>query len=257
MEKDIDSIRLDSLLKATINTYYDEVNPDNELDLYDKMFEKLVNGELDNVFLCPMIDGKKEREKIFSLAKNYISLCFLQNNPDYWTDSIEGVGVIDTELLCRKILSNYNYLLEVAYQNGEDSLKELKLFENSKMAKNSSVVDYLRNTFSDDDLLKKVLLTISSNDSFYKNLDIKIKEALMTYPEGTLFYVEDKEKIIASEEFLLNKIKSNYDNSITRRVNSIKDLVEQLTEDDLVQIIRDISIDSTGLLVDKNKSRNK
>ena len=55
MEKDIDSIRLDSLLKATINTYYDEVNPDNELDLYDKMFEKLVNGELDNVFFFDQI----------------------------------------------------------------------------------------------------------------------------------------------------------------------------------------------------------
>ena len=255
MKKSNDEKRLNSLLKATIIGYYEDIDSDNELDLYDKMFQKLVIGELDDVFLCPLLERKKERKEVFELSRKYLSLCFLQGNYEYWSDSIEGVGVIDTELLCMRILSNYNFLLEVAYQNKEESLQELMLLSKSSMSKKSSVIDYLRNTFLDDELLKKVLFDVSKSDSFYKNLDLRIKEALMSYPEGTLYHTDDGNSVIADEEFLLNQVKEYYHNSIIRDVNNISELVEKIPVQEFVRVIRDIALDYSGVLEDKNHKK--
>ena len=243
---DIDTDRLNSLLKATIVSYYDEINPDEELDLYDKMLVHLVKGDFDNVFKSTISDDNKEKKyNSFLLARKYSRLCFFQENENYWTDSIEGVGVLDVETLCKRILSNYNFLLEVAYENGEEALKELSILKDSSLSKKSSIIDYLRNTFLDDELLKRILGIISL-DKDYNKLDISNKEVLMKYPQGTLYYEDEGKLIICDWDYLVNKIKE-YDSSL-----NIKELKDINHNKEISNVIRSISLDYQGLFSEEN-----
>ena len=173
--KNIRSERLDKLLDSTILNYYGIVDADNDMDLYDKMFEHLLNGDFDDSFICPKLDGVDDETKknTFDLAKKYSSLCFYDGDVSYWADSVEGVGVLDLDTLSSRILDNYNFLLETAYEYGKESLDFISKFKTSNMAAESAIIDYLRNTFGDDDALKKSIYEFTKEDSIYKGLDRK------------------------------------------------------------------------------------
>lgn len=214
-KRDIRIERLEKLKQATIINFTDRINYNNKLELYNTLLENVFNGNFDDMFLTKNLDGlsNEEKKNIFELARKYSSLCFFEGNSNYWLDSVEGVYLSDTDLVAYKLLDNYDFLLRVARECGEDSLKELVSFQEAKLSENQDirifdgkvVIDYLRGIFVDDDVL---IDTIKDMTNSYKEFSTEQKAILCQYPEETLYSVKDDkntEKI--SVDQLLRKIK--------------------------------------------------
>ena len=244
--KDIRSERLDKLLDATILNYYDSVDSDNYMDLYDKMFEHLVDGDFNDSFICPKLDEADEetKKKVFDLAKKYSSLCFYDGDVSYWADSVEGFGVLDLDTLSIRILDNYNFVLETAYEYGEEALDFINKFKSSNMAAESALIDYLRNTFGDDKALKKTIYEFTKEDSIYKGLDEYQREILFTYPNGIIYKYNSQGKLeFSSKEYLLGELSKRSMDEDTYRINSISQMAEYLGDYDFENYIRDMYLD--------------
>ena len=244
--KDIRSERLDKLLDATILNYYDSVDSDNYMDLYDKMFEHLVDGDFNDSFICPKLDEADEetKKKVFDLAKKYSSLCFYDGDVSYWADSVEGFGVLDLDTLSIRILDNYNFVLETAYEYGEEALDFINKFKSSNMAAESALIDYLRNTFGDDKALKKTIYEFTKEDSIYKGLDEYQREILFTYPNGIIYKYNSQGKLeFSSKEYLLSELSKRSMDEDTYRINSISQMAEYLGDYDFENYIRDMYLD--------------
>ena len=243
MDNNINMIRLEKLKNATIMNYYTDINPDYDMDLYDKMFEHLIKGDFDDEVLAPCLEGVdyQERKNIFRLAKRYHGLCFFEGVYHYWTDSIEGIGVLDLDYLSQRILSNYDFLIRIAKDGGESTLKFISAFKQTKMSTKSAVVDYLRNSFKDDLALEKVLLSFPY-DQQYSRLDNDSRDALFTYPLGTIYrYIgEDNDIRLLSGEELFDILVKNNDYISDLNVNSLEELIELIGYDKFRNLIREV-----------------
>ena len=244
--KNIRSERLDKLLDATILNYYDSVDSDNCIDLYDKMFEHLVDGDFNDSFICPKLEDVDDntKKKVFDLAKKYSSLCFYDGDVSYWADSVEGVGVLDLNTLSTRILDNYNFVLETAYEYGEASLDFINKFKSSSMATESALVDYLRNTFGDDEALKKTIYEFTKEDSIYEGLDEYHREILFTYPNRVLYEYNSRGELeFFSKEYLLDELSKRSMDEDAYKINSISQMAQYLGDYDFENYIRDINLD--------------
>lgn len=189
-EKDVkeSTKRLEDLKQAILVNYLDEINLDDNKSLYDEMMHHLVNGDLDDEFSSSVYDGMEidDKKELQDLVRKYISLCFYDGDVSNWVDSIEHVP-LDYDFIALKLLDNYNFLLEIARDGGEKALKELKKFQKCEGYHESSVIDYLRNTFLSDAILRKVILSMSKKDSLYKVFTDNQRASLCRFPEGTLY----------------------------------------------------------------------
>lgn len=180
--------RLEKLEQETILRYFNDIslakNGDNyRVSLYDSMILHLIRGDFDNSFLSESLVDFEESEKavFFQLARNYSYLVFYDGNSRCWIDSVEGVTLQDIDLICTRLLDNYDFLLRVAKEGGEIVLKQLSHFQKSIMSQAGSVLDYLRNTFFDDNALLRFLIEISKEDGIYADLSNKQKIKMCTY----------------------------------------------------------------------------
>lgn len=181
--------RLEQMKQATILNCLADIDLDSDLDLYDTMIHIFTEGKIDDAFYSPMfkdMDMPLKRE-LLDKGKKYLPLCFFGGSPDYWVDSIEGSSFEDPDLICGKILDNYNFILEVIKDYGEDILELLNRIQKTKMFSSNVLIDYLRNVFDDDDLLKEVLLEMTKKDGDYSDFTDSQKAILFMYPEGILF----------------------------------------------------------------------
>lgn len=194
MEKDKRMEELEKLKQETIVHYLDEIDANSDMDLYDKMLDHLFQGDFDQLLEDSALNSD-DRNKILDLARKYSCLCFFQGDINYWADSIEGVYLNDLDLVCLKLLDNYHFLIQLAAEGGEDVLKQLVAFQKTDMASESAIIDYLRNTFYDDDTLKKVLQNISKVDGDYSIFTDEQKSILCTYPDGILYHLTDDNKV--------------------------------------------------------------
>lgn len=204
--------RLEVLKQATILNYLDEINFDNIMELYDVMIEHLLQGDFDDVFLSKYLIGLDEEEKaeIFQLARRFKPLCFYMGDAAYWTDSIEGVYLSDLDFVSMKLLDNFDFLLGISKEGGDAALKQLMAFQGGHMSVSGSVIDCLRNSFGNDDILKDIILEMSTRGGNYSGLKDFQKEILCTYPDGILFHhVGDEYKIIPPQE-IIEKIQIEY-----------------------------------------------
>lgn len=193
---------LEKLKQATIINHFNEINDvsADSLDLYDVMLFNLFNGELDDVFVSENLD-ESNKDEVMELARKYKSLCFYQGDETLWTDSIDGVTLLDPDLICVKLLNNYNFLIAIAKDFGEDALKFLLKFNGGTLAAQSSVIDSLRNRYGNDELLKSIISEMSKKDSAYRDFSEDERVILCTYPEGLLYEEENKNiKMISSED---------------------------------------------------------
>lgn len=184
--------RLENLKNATMVNYLEDIDLDNEMSLYDVMFHNFVNGNLYDYFSPSVFDGmkKKSQKKLHDLTHNYVSLCFAGGNTSNWSSSVETVED-DYDFIALKILDNYNFLLSVAKSGGKRSLEQLKEFKNCEGYNENATIDYLRNTFLTDAILKQLIVSMSKKDSFYNIFTDKQKASLCRFPEGTLYFFDD------------------------------------------------------------------
>lgn len=188
--KNISVERLEKLKQEVILKNLMDINLDKNKNLYEVMMKDLFQGNLDEYFLSNSLKDVEEDEKkeIFQLGREYQGLCFYKGEFFYWTDSIDGVYLNDLDLVCARVLDNYDYLLGLIKDGGEEVVKMILPFQTSFMGKEGSVIEYLRNTFMDDSVLKSILLEMVKKDGIFKDLDTQEKRLLCTYPEGVLFY---------------------------------------------------------------------
>ena len=201
--EDIRIKRLENLKDAMILNNLSEANLDNLLELYDSLLYKTFSGEFDNIFLSNNLDDLDEskKEEVLALSKKYNSLCFYLGEFDNWLDSIEGVTLSDLDLTSVKLLDNYDYLIRLAKNGGEDVLKFLSKFQGSEMFKRGAIIAILRSSFYNDDILESILIEMAKEDGEYKDSSDKQRIVLCNYPEGILYKVDgDNVSMIPGKE---------------------------------------------------------
>lgn len=245
MEKDIAEKRLGVLLDATLLRYCETINLVNITSVCDAMFNHLVEGDLDREFLSPELAkvNIEARKKAFDIARKYSYLCFYEGNVDYWEDSVDGYNPgLFPELIAKQILDNYNFLVELAYEKGEEAVAELINMKQSDLVE-SSIVDYARGTFTNDQALKAVLA-----DNAKEDCSTKVKAILYKYPKGVLyneFDVEDtKDFIVIPKAELLVKIAEYALDDNIANMNNLTEIANYLGEDVFQSVIRDIHLAS-------------
>ena len=176
------------------------------------MVEHVFNGDLDQTFPTKTLLGLEDEEKaeIFQLARRYKELCFYSGNPEYWAESIEGAHFSDLDLICMKLFDHYDFLLGLVRDGGEETLKLLKSFQKEPMVVGGSVIDFLRNTFENDDLLRDLLLEMSKENGNYRGLTNQQKEVLLTYPNHVLFEIIDGEDKILPPKETIERLQEAY-----------------------------------------------
>ena len=194
-KKDIEddsNLRIDKLVSANLIHYLNDIDVNDEVSFYDSVIFHLLSGQLEDDFYAPSLNGKDEAEKkyIHNIIRKYSSLCFFRGNPSFWKDSVDGVKD-DLDFVCMKVLDNYNFLYELYDIGKEDILKEVTKYINS-MDMHGSVIEGLRNSFSNDIVLKLVLLEMSKKNGRYNNFNVSQRAILLNNPLGTIFKYDDK-----------------------------------------------------------------
>lgn len=258
----ISTKRLEQLKQATIINYLAYIDLDNDLDLYDVMIHLFIDGKLDGAFYSPMFDNMEKRDKydLLELGREYASLCFFGGNPSYWTDSIEGLSLKDYDLICMRLLDNFNYMLEIAKDGGVEALEQLKRFQNTQLFSDNIVIDYLRGIFDDDELLKQSIIDVSKKDGDYQNLTDIQKAFLFVYPDGVLFEENngEKKRLPASELWKKMEEKISSDSNYSLMIGSSLDssLKNSIFEDLIADIYIDYSLDGLNQKIEENTGKS-
>lgn len=206
--------RFEDLKNATILKYLDSVELDSEsMDLCDKIIYYFCKGELDNEFYSSLlvILSEEERKEILKLVHEYLDLCFYDGNSEYWIDSVEGIPLKDAQFICLKILDNINFLVKIALSGGRRALEFLRIFSDKEYYSDSSVIEYLRNSFRYDDVLENIILEMSKEDSSYNVFDEQQKAILCGSPQGVLFFEDENEVKYSNPSLLATRISNILD----------------------------------------------
>lgn len=198
---DIRVVRLEAIKIELILKDLSELDLDSEYDLYDSLLYKtFVEGEFDDVFLSDNIKklDKDRRQEVIGLARKYNSLCFYNGDFNSWMDSIEGVTGSDYDLISIKLLDDFDYLMRLAKNGGEDVLKFLNKFQTVDQFRNGAVIDMLRSRKSMDDkkdlyddILETVLIEMSKVDGIYKDFTDTQKIIMCDNLDGIIYRKQD------------------------------------------------------------------
>jgi hypothetical protein len=186
--------RLDILKNEMILSYLSEINDPRDLETYELLVDKTFSGEFNDIFLSNYLDdvSKEERNRILEISNKYAkSLCLYCD----LINSCEGITGDDYDLVTNLVLDNYDYVIRLAKNGGEDVLKFLKKFESSDLSEKGAIIALLRNSFCDDDTLENRLIELSKEDGNYKDFSDTQKIMLCEYPEGTLYRRDDNNKV--------------------------------------------------------------
>lgn len=187
---------LENLKNAVLSNYLDEINIGEELDFYDNLVRHFVCGNLDDYFDSYVFDNmsNKTKKDILNVIHNYQNLCFYNDNPIYWIDSVSDIPVEDYNLIIYQLLDNFDFLIKMFIVGGE---KSLKLFENYAKSKYRdrylSAVESIRRNFVNDDILFEVFNDISDPDTMFDVFTDNEKNILLEYPEGVLYFYDNGE----------------------------------------------------------------
>lgn len=206
--------RYQDLKNAVLLKYLDSVELDDEsMDLCDKIIYYFCKGELDNEFYSSLLNklDEVERKNTLKLVHEYIGLCFYDGNSEYWIDSVEGIPLKDAQFICLKILDNVNFLVRIALGGGREALEFLKIFSDKEYYSDSSVIEYLRNSFRYDDVLENIILEMSKENSSYNVFDDNQKAILCGSPQGLLFFEDDHEVKYSNPALLATRINNILD----------------------------------------------
>ena len=230
--------RLEILINAMINDYLTELDFNSEdgiRDAYENLLYKtIIKGEFDDIFLSEELDGldKSERQRILDLSRKYYQLCFYDGKLDYWQYSVEGVTNGERER-AGLLLNNFNYLIRLAKNGGEEVLSFLDKFKSNDLFDDGSIISLLRCKFAADDVLEKVLIEMSKEDGVYNDFNSTQKVILCNYPEGVLYKANDEKIDIVDPKELERHIQKKFIGSYDFDVSNI----ESISFEETVSII--------------------
>ena len=234
--------RLNKLKQATILNFTDKIDYSNRLDLYDTLLENVFNGNFDDIFLTDNVD-ESNRKELLELARKNSSVCFFQGNPVYWADSVEGVYLSDVDFVTVKILDNFDFLIKLARDGGEEALKQLVRFQKTEFFEDKVIIDYLRNSFITDDILVDTIKSMSKRNGDYKDFSDEQKALLCLYPEGVIYKTKEDgniekipvSKIISEVKIsLLGEDRDDYhlgDSLKHMKMEDFEDIINKVYED--------------------------
>lgn len=212
--------RLESFTKATLQNYLEEIDANSDFSIYDTMFKNF--KELCEDYPFQALEGlsKEDKEKIRKLGLKYASLCYYDGKKENWSDSVESGMENDYQFVAARILDNFEYVLELARVGGKDVLEEVAALKDEDGFNDSCPIEYLRNTFYNDDILTKTLCKMASKEELYNLFTEKQKADLLTFPEGTVYGFMDEEVVLADPLSLAVEICHNLGNEVTYKNNT-------------------------------------
>ena len=185
----MNSIKLIGKLEdVCLERYLDEMNfkldDDNSNDLYlcDVMIEHLSKGDLNDVYESDQIESFRDddKKKLLNIVSSNSDICFVNNSSEYWLDSINYIEVDDYKFAVKKIIDNFEFLLKVCINCGENRVKLLSSLKNENLHFNQSIVDSIRDNFENDDEIISLLNSNLPDNIIKKNL-IKAMENNIVY----------------------------------------------------------------------------
>ena len=224
--------RLSDLKDQAIVMSLETMDCEDKLALYDSIFNLFDHGELDNQLESYVFDGMSEddRVKLIRLVSDHRGLVFYKGQSEYWLDSLEGYAVSDNEIITYSIFDNYDYLLDLGKRGGKRMLQQLEAFQDSGYV-NSSVIEYLRRSNVNDELLASILLDMAREDSLYNIFTNEQKCVLLGNPYGNLFtYTEEGVVVRSPIDIAVDLYKETYNKDITIDQNNGVDVVRGLRE---------------------------
>ena len=229
--------RLLNLQAAVIKKFNDSIKYDEDKDrgiiLSDAIFEHLVTGELNEDYQTEALNGLKAEEKnnLLNLVNQYKDIMFYEGDASCWRKSSEK-HIEDYTMIATDVLDNYDFVIELAKVGGVNALNLLRDMKDCDGYSEYSVVERLRNTFGNDELLQKVLLEMSKDNNLYNIFTTEEKAELLDYPLGTLYFYKDEKTAVISNPIQLAIELYNRDisNRIELTDDNAQEIVESLTE---------------------------
>ena len=238
--------RLEDLKQETLLRYFDYIDFNNEMDLYDVMIRAIAKGDLIDYYSSPVFNdlNKDEINEIKKSFQENQSLCFYDGDINYWLDSLEGVTLQDFDLSLIKLLDHFDFLMELIKEQKNNAISLLKSFQKSNIFQSNSVIDTLRNTFGDDGALKKCIYEVSREDSLYRGLNGEEKAILFTYPNHILYEKVDDEVYVTDPFSLKKKITEFLGDDDLSKCSDLRDLLDVMGEDYFENTISNMYLDS-------------
>ena len=229
--------RLLNLQAAVIKKFNDSIkygeDEDRGIILSNAIFEHLVTGELNEDYQTEALNGLKAEEKnnLLNLVNQYKDIMFYEGDASCWTESSEK-HIEDYTMIATDVLDNYDFVIELAKVGGVNALNLLRDMKDCDGYSEHSVVERLRNTFGNDELLQKVLLEMSKDNNLYNIFTTEEKAELLDYPLGTLYFYKDEKTAVISNPIQLAIELYNRDisNRIELTDDNAQEIVESLTE---------------------------
>ena len=220
--------RLLNLQAAVIKKFNDSIKYGE-----DAIFEHLVTWELNEDYQTEALNGLKAEEKnnLLNLVNQYKDIMFYEGDASCWRKSSEK-HIEDYTMIATDVLDNYDFVIELAKVGGVNALNLLRDMKDCDGYSEYSVVERLRNTFGNDELLQKVLLEMSKDNNLYNIFTTEEKAELLDYPLGTLYFYKDEKTAVISNPIQLAIELYNRDisNRIELTDDNAQEIVESLTE---------------------------
>ncbi len=242
--------RLETLKKLTLEKYLDEIDDLNsDILIYDVMFHHLVKSDFDEEYEFSALKNadNNEKKEVKSFLPKYMHLCFYDGSVDYWSDSTEIKQNSDYDLVAAKVLDNYDFLITLALDGGEEALEELDKLKDKEYYVDSSVVEYLRNTFFNDDVLIKTILNMTAKNNLFKVFTDEQKEVLFRYPEGVLYFYDNESVKLVNPLFLAKELCSRndviLDGNMEKVALNVTEQLRQISKEEFDSLVFDLSDD--------------
>ncbi len=229
--------RLLRLQEGVIEEFNDSIKYDSDDDknivLIDAIFDHLTTGELNKYYETNILKGLNEEEKdnLLNTVNKYKDVLFYDGDPSCWAESSERF-IEDFTMIATEVLDNYDFLISLAKVGGEKSLEFLRELKDQPGYSEYSVIERLRATFGNDELLEKVLLEMTKDNNLYNIYTIPEKAELLDLPLGVLYFNKDEDSAVITNPIELARELYNRDTIEEERLDddNMEHIAEVVTE---------------------------
>ncbi len=229
--------RLLKLQQAVIEKFNDSIKyedgDDKNIVLIDAIFDHLTTGELNENYETEVLKGLNDEEKseLLNTVNSYKDVLFYDGDPMCWAESSERF-IEDFTMVATEVLDNYDFLIKLYKVGGTKALDLLRELRDQPGYSDYSVIERLRATFGNDELLERVLLEMTKDNNLYKIFTLPEKAELLDFPLGLLYFNKDENTAIVTNPLELALELYNRDVFEDEKLDSsnIEEVVGKVTE---------------------------
>ena len=180
---------IDSMIQSVIVNNSQDIDLNNQKDLFDRLIYLLIKGDLNNELNSEYISmlDLEEKQHVYEVANKHSLLCLKNKNIHQWNNSCQGVIFSDYRYISIRIVENYDFLINIIVNVGEKAIRLIDNFSIYNNYKTASVIEILRNRFEFDDILLKVLKDMCDDNSKFNTFTIEQKAILCYYAPHILY----------------------------------------------------------------------